>query len=263
MTGQAAALRAEADGGSVSGEGQSGDGQGAAFPRSVSALLERTEYRRCESGEDLEAIYRLRYKAYKAYGLVGEAENERICDAMDDTPNSYRFGVFIDGELVSTVRLHHITAAEPWGPVMRVYSDMLEPRLAAGETFVNPGQFTADPSVAGSFRLLPYLTLRLAVIANTYFDSTSCVCLIRDEHVAFYKRIFGSAQVGLARPYPPFTVPVMLYESNCEENMAKTVARYPFFRSTFAERRLLFQRPDAGELTPLTVLPTAKYRVAA
>lgn len=237
--------------------------QGGSFARSVSALLERTEYRRCESGEDLEAIYRLRYKAFRNHGSVVDDPSEQTFDALDDTPNSYRFGVFIDGELVSTVRLHHITAKEPYGPVMRVFSDVLEPRLVNGETYINPSQFTADPAITSGFRLLPYLTLRLAVIANTHFDSTSCVCLIRNDHAAFYKRIFGSIQVGAPRPYPPFTVPVMLFESNCAINMAPTVRRYPFFRSTAGERRLLFDPSAGGEPAPLTILPTAKYPMAA
>ena len=46
-------------------------------------------------------------------------------------PNCYRFGVFIDGELVGTVRIHHISKAEPYGPVMKTFGDILRPRLAA------------------------------------------------------------------------------------------------------------------------------------
>ena len=35
------------------------------FARNVTAMLERTEYRRCDKGEDLEDVYRLRYKSYR------------------------------------------------------------------------------------------------------------------------------------------------------------------------------------------------------
>ncbi|TIY07756.1 MAG: hypothetical protein E5V18_08880, partial [Mesorhizobium sp.] len=38
----------------------------SSFARNVSAMLERTEYRRCDKGEDLEDIYRLRYKSYRS-----------------------------------------------------------------------------------------------------------------------------------------------------------------------------------------------------
>ena len=208
----------------------------SSFSRSVLALLDHVEYRRCESGEDIEAIYRLRYDAYRRNGFLEESASQMMTDELDDAPNCYRFGVFIDRELVSTVRIHHITQAQPFGPIMSVFGDVLRPRLA-----------------------LPYRTLRLAVIANTYFNSTNCVCVIREEHTAFYLRIFGSRQVGQPRPYPPFTVPVMLYDSECALNMERTLRRFPFFRSTAFERRMLFAKAPRGELAPLTILPTAKY----
>jgi hypothetical protein len=234
-----------------------------AFVRSVEAVLERCEYRRCETGEDVEAICRLRYKAYRAHGFVPVSRKQMTRDEIDDLPNSYRFGVFIDGELVSTVRIHHLTAEHPHAPVMGVYGDVFEPRLERGETFNNPSLLAADPALTSLHRVLPYVTLRLAVIANDWFGTTATVCLIRDEHTAFYRRTFGAEQVGEPRPYRPFTVPVMLYESNCAQNMRPTERRFPFFCSTPMERRMLFGKPKQGELAPLTVLPTARYGRAA
>ncbi|RUM97430.1 hypothetical protein EET67_12270 [Pseudaminobacter arsenicus] len=232
---------------------------GGSFSRNVSALLEHVEYRRCHSGEDLEAIFRLRYKAYRLHGFLPESADQMMTDELDDTPNCYRYGVFIDNVLVSTVRLHHVTREEPYGPIMSVFGDLLEPRLARGESFINPTLLAADPDCLSTHKALPYLTLRLAVIANSYFNTTNCVCVIREEHAAFYHRIFGSDQVGEPRPYPPFTVPVLLYDSDCSDNLERTLQRFPFFRSTAIEQRMLFQRPKRGELAPLTILPTAKY----
>ena len=45
--------------------------------------------------------------------------------------------------------------------------------------------------------------------------------------------------------------------------MEGTIARFPFFNSTAFEQRLLFKRPKRGETAPLTILPTAKYSLAA
>lgn len=232
---------------------------GSSFSKNVAALLERVEYRRCESGEDLEAIYRLRYRAYRANGFVPESADRITTDPFDDTPNSYRFGVFIENELVSTVRIHHVTPEEPFAPIMSSFEDVLAPRLARGETFINPTLLAADPQAAVIYRALPYVTLRLAVIANSYFDTTSCICVIREEHTAFYRRVFGAVQVGEPRTYPPFTVPVMLYDANCAINMPRTLERFPFFRSKPVEQRLLFDKAEGREASPLTVLPTAKY----
>lgn len=232
----------------------------SSFSRNVIELMERAEYRRCESGEDLEAIYRLRYDAYRTHGFVSESPDRVTKDEFDGSPNCYRFGVFIGNELVSTVRLHYIDREHPVGPIMSAFGDVLLPRIERGDTFINPTLFASSPHLHSAYRALPYVTLRLAVIANSYFDATSCVCVIREEHTGFYHRIFGSSQVGDPRAYPPFSVPVMLYASECSENLQPTLQRFPFFASTPLERRLLFAEPTReGELAPLTIIPSTRF----
>lgn len=231
----------------------------SSFSRNISDLLEHIEYRRCESGEDLEAIYRLRYKAYHLNGFLPESREQKMSDDFDDTSNSYKFGVFIDDSLVCTVRIHHLSPQEPYGPAMTTFGDVLQPRLDRGESFINPTLLAADPELVASYKALPYVTLRLGLLASVHFDATACIGVIREEHTAFYRRIFGAVQVGEPRPYPPFTVPVMLYDANVAANRNWILRRFPFFHSTAAERRMLFAKPRKGELAPLTILPTAKY----
>jgi hypothetical protein len=152
-------------------DSQSADGQNKAassFAGKVEELLERIEYRRCESGEDIEAIYRLRYKAYRLHGFVEESSDQMVTDDLDDAPNCYRFGVFIDGELVGTVRIHHISKDEPYGPVMKTFDDILRPRLERGESFINPTMLAAEPYYRSPLQALPYLTLRLGLVASVY-----------------------------------------------------------------------------------------------
>jgi hypothetical protein len=91
------------------------------------------------------------------------------------------------------------------------------------------------------------------------FQAPYCLSVIRPEHAGFYKRIYSSQQIGEQRAYPGLNYPVVLYRANVQQIREQTFARYPFFKSTPMEQRLLFDRPGAGELAPLTVLPTAKY----
>lgn len=245
------------------GKENAAPGSASAFARNVTALLDRVEYRRCESGEDLEAIYRLRYKAYRTHGFLRESPSQMSSDSFDDTPNCYRFGVFMDNQLVSTVRIHHISREQPYGPALTTFGDLLRPRLSQGHSFINPTMLAGDPEILSAYRAIPYLTLRLGLVASVYFDATSCIGVIREEHTGFYRRVFGAVQVGQPRPYPPFTVPVMLYDANCAENREWIVKRFPFFKSTPVEQRMLFAKPGAGELAPLTILPTARYMARA
>ncbi|RVB65880.1 hypothetical protein EN895_11025, partial [Mesorhizobium sp. M7A.F.Ca.CA.002.03.2.1] len=125
------------------------DGKDAAdtmssFARNVSAMLERTEYRRCDKGEDLEDIYRLRYKSYRSNDMVPDNENHTIHDELDEAPNVYRFGVYIDQELVSTLRIHHVTLATPMSPSTKAFGDIVMPMLRDGLSFICPSRFASD-----------------------------------------------------------------------------------------------------------------------
>jgi hypothetical protein len=229
------------------------------FARKVSDLLERTEYRRCDKGEDVEAVYRLRYKSYRVTDMVGDLPEQSIHDSLDETSNCHKFGVYIDGELVSTLRIHHANRRHPISPSSTVYGDILMPMMAAGDSFIDPSRFAADPEWSRIYPQIPYLTLRLAGMACFHFNAPYCLSVIREEHAGFYRRIYKSTQIGEKRTYPGLNYPVVLFRANVQQIREQTFSRYPFFKSTPMEQRLLFDRPGAGELAPLTVLPTAKY----
>lgn len=229
------------------------------FVRNVLNLLEQIEYRHLDTGEDFEDVCRLRYNSYVQSGMMSPNGSRAVTDQFDELPNSFVFGIYYDGHLVSTIRLHHATERYPLSPSSAVFEDVLMPRIANGESFIDPSRFAADMEWSASLRVLPYLTLRLAVLACKHFNPTYCLTAVKEEHASFYRRIFRSEEAATPRTYPGLIVPVHLYQSKCSDHMENTIERFPFFRSTEVERRMLFDRPMGGELAPLTVLPTAKY----
>ncbi len=229
------------------------------FVRNVLNLLEQIEYRHLDRGEDFEDVCRLRYNSYVQSGMMSPNAARAVRDSFDELPNSFVFGIYYDGHLVSTIRLHHVTDRFPLSPSTDVFAKELMPRVAAGESFIDPSRFAADMEWSSSLRVIPYLTLRLAVLACKHFNPTFCLTAVKEDHASFYRRIFRSEEAAEPRTYPGLIVPVHLYESRCSDNMEDTIERFPFFRSTEFERRMLFERPMGGELAPLTVLPTAKY----
>ena len=259
MNGNVTSLRGAADeSGTVDGDA-SGKGM-SSFARNIFAMLERTEYRRCESGEDLEAIYRLRYAAYRLNDLVPENPGRMVTDEFDDLPNCHRFGVYVDGNLASTIRLHVVTATTPRSPAASVYPDILLPRLRAGDRFIDPSRFAAHPDWMRVYPQLPYLTLRLAGMACFHFDAPYCLSMIREDHAAFYKRVYQSRPIGEPRDYGGvINCAATLYQADVLAIQDETFARFPFFRSSKVEQRLMFGATVKGEPAPLTILPTARY----
>lgn len=231
----------------------------SSFARNVFAVLERTEYRRCDKGEDLEDIYHLRYKSYRSNDMVPDNENHTISDELDEAPNVYRFGVYVDGTLVSTLRIHHVTLNTPMSPSTKAFGDIVFPMLEQGHAFICPSRFASDPEWSRVLPQIPYITLRLAGMACFHFKAPYCLSTIREDHAGFYKRIYYSERISEPRPYPGVFNKVVLYRADVKAIEERSFARFPFFKSTALEQRLMFGKQSHGELAPLTILPTAKY----
>ncbi len=222
----------------------------------VLALLDRSEYRRCENGDDLQDIFRLRYKAYRLNEVVPDSRDHIICDELDTVPNAHNFGVYVDDVLVSTLRIHHVTLETPWSASTKAFGDIVCPMLEQGHTFVCMSRFASDPEWSRALPHLPYVTLRLAGIACLYFNVPYGLSTVREDHAGFYRRIYNSERLGEPRPYPGFIKKVVLFRTDAHTRQEAFYARFPFFRSTPAEQRLLFGVRRRGEPAPLTIRPT-------
>src|SRR5687768_7200247 len=210
------------------------------FSQNVARLLERIDYRRAETTEEREAIYRLRYDAYRREGMVPENPGRRITDRYDDS--AWIFGLYIDGKLASSMRINVASRHHPDMPGMQVFSDQLMPLIEAGKTIVDPTRFVADYESTRRHPALAYLTARLGWLAGDYFNADLILSTCRAEHRAFYKRIFGHQPVCEPRPYPTLSKLISLMVLDYPGMRERVHQRFPFYRSTFFERRMLFER---------------------
>ena len=82
----------------------------ALVPERTADPLEHVDYRLAETPEDKDRIYRLRYRAYLREGAILPSESERVTDRYDDLPNNFTFGIFVRGELYSSIRISVLTS---------------------------------------------------------------------------------------------------------------------------------------------------------
>jgi hypothetical protein len=211
-------------------------------PMQSTELLDRVDYRLAETEADKETIYQLRYRAYLHEGAIEPRPVHRLADRFDEMPNSWTFGIYVDGELASSLRISVATPDSPDTPAVEAFGDLLRPELDLGKTIVDPNRFVADPLNRTKFPELPYLTLRLAYVACSYFNADIGTATVRAEHQAFYRRVFLHQPLCPPRPYPTLTKPLSLMAVNFPVMREKVFARYPYFQSTFFERRMLFER---------------------
>ena len=239
----------------------------SSFSVSVAKLLDRIDYRRADTAELREAIFRLRYQAYMRDGTITANASGTFSDHYDDTDNVYLFGLYIDGELASSIRIHVATREHPYFPTLEVFPEYLQPQLDAGKVIVDPTRFVADERLSRIHRALPYATLRLCGMCARYFKADELLAAVRAEHQAFYRRIFQHRMVCAPRPYPLLAKPIGLMTIDYQAVAEQVHRRYPFFRSTLFERRMLFERAPVpaspGSESPVSESPVSESPVPA
>jgi hypothetical protein len=149
--------------------------------------------------------------------------------------------VHIDGELVSSLRFHHITPEFRISPSESVYPDIINPLLDAGKSCIDPGRFTADFEASLKYPALPFLTLRILVMASWHYRVNYCFSSVRPEHAPFYRRIFRSTQMSDQRYYHGLRFPMVLMGCDVPKVYPELMHRYPFFNSTADERAQMFE----------------------
>nr|CAD6408110.1 acetyltransferase [Rhizobium sp. Q54] len=229
----------------------------SSFGHKVLNLLDHIEYRRIDSQEDFEAIARLRYKAYRARGVLPVSASSMLED-VDFDPQAYVFGVYYYEELISTLRVHHVTPDHRVCQSSGIFPEAVDAFLDAGMTLIDPARFAADPDVVGELPSISYLTLRPSIMAAIYFDTDRVLQHIRPAHAAFYRRVFNADTVVPPTMTQTYGFELTLLASRPREVRPKLMRRYPFFDSKPYERRLMFDRRPPSGVQPLTILPTAR-----
>jgi len=228
------------------------------FSESVALLLDTMDVRRAETLEERENIYRLRYQAYLREGAISPNYTGTFSDPYDESENAYLFGMYLDGELVSSLRMHIGSLEHPKFPSLEAFPDVLQPEIDSGKVIIDSTRFVSDEACSREHRGLPYVTVRLGWMAAIYFNAEHLLAAVRPEHQGFYRRIFQHRLICEARPYPRLTRPICLMTTHFAAVADRLYRRYPFFRSTLFERRMMFERSAAPKpaqsdehLTPL------------
>ena len=225
------------------------------FSDRVAQLLDRIDCRPACSEEEREAIFRLRYQAYLSEGVIKPSFDQSFTDAYDETDNVWLLGLYLDGELASSIRLHVASAAHPDFPSRKVFAEVLEPELAAGKVIIDPTRFVTHRHYSRVNFGLIYATTRLAWLAAGYFDAQHLLAAVRAEHQAFYQRTFNHRLICAPRPYPLLAKPISLMTVHHSVVADQVHRRYPFFRSTLFERRMLFERcPSEQRIVPANAM---------
>lgn len=214
----------------------------SAFNRRMTDFLDIVEVRQAFDGEELDAIFRLRYEAYRRENFISPNSSKLCIDELDLAPNKYDFGFYIAGRLVSSIRIHVVSKENPQAAAMLAFPDIVQPWLDQGKLIVDPSRFVVDYECSKLYPELPLAMMKLPCVAVDYFDADYAVFTVRTEHVAFYKRVLRSVPMSDVRKFPYVDFDVVLLRTETKNREEAVYKRYPYFKSSYLEQRQLFHK---------------------
>lgn len=194
----------------------------------VTKALKLYRYKVLTDGRDLEELFRLRYRCYRAEGAIAANERGIMADAFDETPNCVHVAVERDGAMLASVRLHLVSKLFRTSPTLEVFPELLD-TLARDQTVLDPTRFVIDPSTRKQQVPLHFLTLRIPFLATIFYDIDLALAPVRVEHTAFYRRYLGYELAMEPRLYPGLKKPVQLLTAKVREQRDAVLARTPVF----------------------------------
>lgn len=228
------------------------------FNEKVLSVMDGIEYRRIDLIEEMQDIGRIRSEAYTIANLL-TLDGQPLIDEVDFDSHAYVFGVYHEGILASTVRLHHVTPDHRVTTTFSIFPDELNAWLDDGKSLIDPVRLAANPEIMKEVPSLPYITLRLAIMAARHLGADYVIQLSTPQHAAFYKRVFLAREVAAPIIGGSFNIPLGLHATSSTDTDIAIHTRFPFFHSTLEERSALFDRPR-GRCLSRAVKPTARQK---
>ncbi len=217
------------------------------FAERVSRLLERVEYRRADTAEEKARIFRMRHQAYTANNSIAPRESGTFQDEYDDLPNAWLIGVFIDGELAGSIRIHVAASPEARMPDLKGYADVLTPLLRQGRCILNATRHVNRIEFSRHHPEMPLVTMRACFVAEQYFGADYIVGSSRAGNQGAFRRMLGLSPWTPPRSHPDLAGSWALMGYDCNALRAETYHRYPFYEFGADEQRALFGRSSNSD----------------
>jgi hypothetical protein len=109
--------------------------------------------------------------------------------------------VFLNGKIVSSIRLHILSETLRALRHAEAFSDILDPMIAAGMVLVDGARFVVDPSIGSARLSIAWQTLKICLRVADEIDADYGVAAVQPSHVKLYQKIYNFAQLAEPRPY--------------------------------------------------------------
>ena len=167
-------------------------------------------------------VYSLRYSSYLDGGFIAPNKEGLFSDKFDGQPNTQTVAVYQGDEPVASVRVCFLSLFHPTpAPVRDTFPDQLDAllsqcrRSAQGMEAVEITRLVRSPRFANDQGLV-FVLYRLAGLLGIQRDVRMILSCVRQNHVAFYRRLRYSEIAG-PRSYPGLRCPMHLLACTRED----------------------------------------------
>ncbi len=225
----------------------------SAVGRGSGASDNDVDYHLAATDAEEEQIYNLHYRALSARRCrQRDTAKHRVTDRYDELPNAWTFGVYLRGQLCSSVRISVLTELE-WRE--STSADVFPTSCCRGSIAARSDEstrFVADPDQVKRVPELPYLTTPARLHGVQALQCRSRPRdIVRPEHQAFYRRVFLHTRryAEPALDHPGLTKPFGLMAADFPDLPEEGVrALYDHALHRVRERRMLFGRGGQREI---------------
>lgn len=167
-------------------------------------------------------VYSLRYLCYLDGGFILPNKDKLFFDKFDGQSNTQTVAVYQDDQLVASVRVCFLSLVHPTpAPVRDTFPDQLNGLLAQcrrstqGMEAVEITRLVRSPRFANDQGLV-FVLYRLAGLLGIQRDVRMILSCVRQNHVAFYRRLRYSEIAGPCS-YPGLSCPMHLLACTRED----------------------------------------------
>jgi hypothetical protein len=220
--------------------------------KSVIDFLDNVSYKRMTTETDLDQVFRLRHDNYKAVGHFDGTNDGRYSDELDFVPGVENIGLYVDGDLMGSLRLHLMNKELRKSCSSEIYDFVLNPKLDDGIVMVDTSRFCCDLSKGSRYNALPLAAIRVPGLLAVQKHAHYTLSTVTAPHVPFYKRVLESKDWydGGIR-YPGLTAVVHLLAADMRDITRLAYQNRQYLWSTLAEREALFgENPSTGMVQP-------------
>lgn len=189
--------------------------------------------RQVSDSADLDAVAKVRYRAYRSIDAITPNVQQRFLDEFDRFDNAITFLLVCNGCPVGSIRtFSHRIGGLTSLPALTAYSDAVMRYARHGQRVVESNRFVVDPSHDGAGNLASHYLLRACVLRCHLESADVSLGAVRDRHAPFYRRMLKMTPISEPKFFPGLSVRMRLLACNFKACIQSVSDRSPMLRIT-------------------------------